>query len=172
MTASMPSEAVDAFESHDAYEEGEAGYTVETTAFEGAVTAAEADAEWALTYTVTIDVPTLSAAVDGDVGPALAEGWLDTFERRLADAPKATRASVDIEAFTVTAEAETVTIEYRFTLGNPDQAADVAKTFVEYAEGTYVEGVVPGYDYLPPVSRLLEDAQSGGAEGERGGTPL
>ncbi|MEF8975818.1 MAG: DUF5813 family protein, partial [Halapricum sp.] len=44
--------------------------------------------------------------------------------------------------------------------------------FVEYVEGTYVEGAVPGYDYEPPVADLLNQAQSGGSQGDRGGTPL
>ena len=56
------------------------------------------------------------------------------------------------------------------SLGSERQGLDVAKTFVEYVEGTYVEGVVPGYDYRPPVSDLL--SQAGQGDGERGGTPL
>jgi hypothetical protein len=172
MTDTMPTDAARAFDKHDAFAETDTGYAVETTVFEGVVSAAEAEAEWALSYTVSVSVPTLSGTVEGEVGPAVEEGWLDTLERRLEDAPKATRASVDLDEFTVAADGETVHITYAFTLGSPEQAADVAKTFVEYVEGTYVEGVVPGYDYQPPVADLLDSSQSGGAEGDRGGTPL
>lgn len=168
----MPADARAAFEDHDGFEPDEDGYAVTTTPFDGRITAEETDAEWALAYTVTIEVPTLDAAVAESVGSAVADGWLDTFERRLEDAPKATRTTVELEAFEVTAREGTVTVEYGFTNGSPEQAASIAKTFAEYVEGTYVEGIVPGYDYQPPVAGLLDNARSGGAEGERGGTPL
>jgi len=61
---------------------------------------------------------------------------------------------------------------YEFTLGSADRAADVAKAFVEYVEGTYVEGIVPGYSYEGKVADLVSDASSGGGDGEVGGTPL
>lgn len=172
MTESTPEEAAAAFERHGSFEAGETGYQIDTTPFEGRVEAGEAAADWALAYTVTVRVPTIEAATEEAIGPAVAEGWLDTLERRLADAPKATRASVELDAFDVATDDGTVVITYEFTLGSPDRAADVAKTFVEYVEGTYVEGIIPGYDYGPPVEGLLDAAQSGGAESERGGTPL
>jgi hypothetical protein len=172
MTESMPPDVATAFDGHDAYEATDTGYAITTTVFEGIVTVSEADAEWALTYTLAVAVPTLSTAVEGSVGPAVAEGWLDTFERRLEDAPKATRASVDIDEFRVVPAGESVSVEYTFTLGTPAQAADIAKTFAEYVEGTYAEGIVPGYDYRGPAAQLIDSAQSGGADGERGGTPL
>ena len=152
-----------------AFEQARDGYRVTTTRFDAGVTAGPGSAEWATAFTVTVEVPTLPAAVDGEVGEAVAEGWLDTFERRLGEAHKSTRASVDPE-LTVAATADTVTVTYEFELGSERQGLDVAKTFVEYVEGTYVEGVVPGYDYRPPVSDLL--SQAGQGDGERGGTPL
>jgi hypothetical protein len=172
MTTGLPTAVAEEFESHDAYTVTGEAASVTTTTFEGTVVVAEADVEWAERYVVTVTVPTLSAAASDDVGSAVESGWLDTFERRLEDAPKATRASVDLEAFNVTASDGTVTVTYEFTSGSPATAAGIAKTFVEYVEGTYVEGIVPGYDYQPPVSNLLQQAQSGGSEGERGGTPL
>jgi len=172
MTGSLPSDIRDAVESHDAYTVDDGRASVTTTVFEGVLTTDEADAEWADHYVVTVVVPTLSAAVAGEVGDAVESGWLDTLERRLEDAPKATRATVDLAAFEVTSDDDTVTVTYEFTNGTPNQAIDIAKTFVEYVEGTYAEGVVPGYDYQPPVSKLLQQAQSGSSEGERGGTPL
>lgn len=172
MTATLPEAVRDAFESHDGYELQDDHAVVTTTVFEGLVTAAQAEAEWAHRYTVTVVVPSLSAAVEETVGPAVADGWFDTLERRLEDAPKATRANVDLETYALDRSPDTVQVTYEFTSGDVRQAADVAKTFVEYVEGTYAEGAVPGYDYEPPVSDLLSQAQSGGSEGERGGTPL
>jgi hypothetical protein len=172
MTKHPPPAVREVFEAHDAYTLTDGTASVKTTVFEGTVQAREADAEWAERYVVSVTVPTLSSAVADHVGSAVESGWLDTFERRLEDAPKATRAAVDLEGFEVTASDGTVTVTYEFTSGTPATAAKIAKTFVEYVEGTYVEGIVPGYDYQPPVSDLLQQAQSGGSEGERGGTPL
>ena len=172
MTEPLPSDVRRAFESHDAYTIDDEEATVSTTVFDGAVSVAQADVDWARRYVVRVTVPTLDAAVAGDVGSAVESGWLDTLERRLEDAPKATRASVDLEAFDVETSGADIVVTYAFTSGTPAQAADIAKTFVEYVEGTYVEGIVPGYDYQPPVSKLLQQAQSGGSDGERGGTPL
>jgi len=62
----------------------------------------------------------------------------------------------------------TVRIEYVFADRSPATAADIATAFAEFVEGTYVEGVVPGYEYEPPVADLLAQA----SQGEKGGTPL
>jgi hypothetical protein len=167
--AAVPESVREAAADREVFEPQSAGYNVRTTAFSGRVTAAPAS-DWATRFRVTVDVPTLDSVVDGGVGPAVADGWLDTLERRLADAPQSTRARVDIEAFTVEADDETVTVVYEFEFGDAGTGLDVAKTFVEYVEGTYVEGVVPGYDYGPPVADLLSEASQG--DGERGGTPL
>ena len=67
-----------------------------------------------------------------------------------------------------TRDGEDVFVTYGFEWADPDRAAGIAKTFVEYVEGTYVEGVVPGYEYQSPVADLLERA----SQGEGGGTPL
>ncbi|MEF8853840.1 MAG: DUF5813 family protein [Haloarculaceae archaeon] len=169
MTDETPTAVREAAANRDAFEATTGGYEVTTTRFDARVTARPGSAEWATGFTVTVEVPTLPAAVDGEVGDAVAEGWLETFERRLAEAPKSTRTSVDPD-LSVTAGADTVTVTYEFEFGSERRGLDVAKAFVEYVEGTYVEGVVPGYDYRPPVSDLLSGASQG--DGERGGTPL
>ena len=131
--------------------------------------------KWRTDYEVTVRAPTLQAATADEVGPAVHDGWLDTFERRLEDAPKATRVAVDVDDYTVEEDDEEVVVTYRFSMGGEREAADVAKTFVEYVEGTYVEGVVPGYEYGPPVSDLISSARQGGegeGEGSSGPMPL
>ncbi|QPV62186.1 hypothetical protein I7X12_15775 [Halosimplex litoreum] len=171
MTDDTPTEARDAFEAHDAFAAAEEGYRLTTTVFDTQVTASERD-DYATDFRVRVEVPTLrSAAEDGEVGEAVQSGWLDTLERRLEDAPMATRASVDLEGFDVTVVDGTVTVTYEFVFGDAARGVAVAKTFVEYVEGTYVEGVVPGYDYGEPVTDLLS-AASTDEDGERGGTPL
>jgi len=170
MSEETPAEVRDAAATRDALEPATDGYRVTTTRFDAWVRAAPSPTnDWATAFTVTVEVPTLPAAVDGEVGEAVADGWLETFERRLAEAPKATRASVDPDLSVDVAD-ETVTVTYGFEFGSEARGLDVAKTFVEYVEGTYVEGVVPGYDYRPPVSDLL--SQAGQGSGDRGGTPL
>jgi hypothetical protein len=177
MTDGLPEDVERAFERHRGFERTDDGFVVTTTAFEGRVTAVEGGSRAA--YTVTVRAPTIEAATAGDVGPAVAEGWFDTLQRRLADAPKATRADVELRTFDVERESPGGTdgagkglyVTYGFEWEDPDRAADIAKTFVEYVEGTYVEGVVPGYEYEPPVADLLQSASQGGGDGA-GGTPL
>ncbi|MFB6151354.1 MAG: DUF5813 family protein [Haloarculaceae archaeon] len=160
-----------AFEGHDAFESADGGYRVATTPFDARVSARPAG-EWKTAFSVAVDVPTLDAAVAGEVGTAVADGWLDAFERRLEGAPSATRAAVELSSFAVSAEDGTVTVEYWFEFGDERRGVEIAKTFVEFVEGTYVQGVVPGYDYESPVADLLSEATDGEGEGERGGTPL
>lgn len=168
MTDQMPTDAAEAFDSHDAYEPATDSATLTTTAFEGTVTAGEATEEWANAYTVTVRAPTLAAATAGDVPEIIRTDWFETLERRLERAPTATRANVDLTEFTVERDGDRVRVEYGFEWGSPKKATEIAKTFAEYVEGTYVEGIVPGYDYEPPVSSLLASASQSGESG----TPL
>ncbi len=165
----LPDDAARAFDRHEAFDLTEGGYRVATTAFEGIVTATPGP-EYESTYEVRVTVPTLEAATADHVGEAVANGWFETLERRLEDAPQATRADVALDGMDVERGDVEVTVTYRFTWGNADRAADISKAFVEYVEGTYVEGVVPGYEYVSPVANLLQNASQG--DGGAGGTPL
>jgi len=166
MSSDMPESVASAFETHGAFEPGDGGYVLTTTVFETRVSAA-AEGPGAR-YTVTVRVPTLDTATVEEIGDVLGESWQETMTRRLEEAPKSTRARVDLDEFGVEAAGDELRIEYAFTWGNPTRAVEIAKTFAEYVEGTYVEGIVPGYDYEPPVSSLLADASQSG----EGGTPL
>jgi hypothetical protein len=167
----VPDDVADVFGSRDTFVASGEGYVVETTSFEGHVTASERE-DFRTDYEVTIRAPTLQAATADEVGEAVADGWFETPERRLEDAPKATRVVVELDDYTVERDGEDVVVTYRYSLGGEREAADVAKAFVEYVEGTYVEGIVPGYDYVGVVADLLNSASTGGSEGSRGGTPL
>lgn len=159
-----------AFDAHEAFERDGDAYTLTTTTFEATVTADETD-DWALRYTVTVRAPMLSTAVEGDVGAAVEDGWFDTYALRLEDATNATRQNVELDSCRVREAGGDAVAEFEFVHGNADHAPDLVKAIVEYAEGTYVEGVVPGYDYREPVASLLQGASQNG-DGERGGTPL
>jgi hypothetical protein len=161
----IPDRAVRAFEASEAFERTDDGFAVTTTTFPATVTAAETE-EWALSYTVTVHAPMLSTAVAGEVGPAVETGWFDTLALRLEDAPMAVRESVELADFGVVEENGNAVVTYNFEWGNADHAPAIAKAFAEYVEGTYMEGVIPGYEYVEPVSDMLSAAETGG------GTPL
>jgi hypothetical protein len=172
MTDSTPTAVREAFSQHDAFVETTDGFVLETTAFEGTVSLADgaptASAEGAHRYVVTVAVPTLSAATADRISDVIATDWFETFQRRLADAPTATRAALELAALRVEREDSTVAVTFEFDWSDPAGAAAIAKTLVEYVEGTYVEGIVPGYDYEPPVSDLIASASQSGDSG----TPL
>jgi len=164
-------EAREAFEDHDAYRADDGEYVLETTAFDGRVTAERADADWASRYALVVRAPALQSAVEETVGPNLREGWFETYELRLEDAPGAVRDRVDLEELDVREEGGDAVAEFVFESGNADRAPGIAKAIAEYVEGTYVEGVVPGFTYREPVAGLLSRAkQSGGDEGAADGS--
>ena len=171
MTDDLPERAVRAFQRHDAFERDGDEFRVTTTTFDGRVTAAETDGR-APSHSLTVRALTLSAATEEEVGDAVEAGWFDTYERRLEDAPMAVRFDVDLEALGVTEEDGEAVAVFEFRWHNADQAPDIAKAMAEYVEGTYMEGVVPGYRYRPPVSGMLSRARQSDAEGDRGPMPL
>lgn len=160
-----------AFERHAAYAttNGTSNhvYTLETTAFDSRVQSrkAESDIDTVRT-TLTVRVPSLDTAVEESVGPNLLDGWFDTFERRLEDAPGAVRETVTFDECTAQLTNGEVIVTLSFSV--PDdwaaRAPDIAKALAEYVEGTYAEGIVPGYTYSPPVSELLASARNDGSE--------
>lgn len=175
MPDELPAAAARAFDAHDAYERAAGGpaFVLTTTRFDATTTARDdSETEWALTYELEVRAPMLSAVTADAVGPAVEEGWFDTFTLRLEDAPGAVRDSVDTD-LDVTEEADDAVVTYSFEWGDPDRAAAIAKAFAEFVEGTYMEGVVPGYDYQQPVSEMLASARgAGGDEGSGDPMPL
>ncbi|MDG5777372.1 DUF5813 family protein [Haloarculaceae archaeon H-GB2-1] len=168
MSEELPERASRSFEGHEAFEMNDGGVAVTTVVFENAVDASETD-DWALAYDVEVRVPMLSAATSDEVGDAVETGWFETFERRLEDAPMATRADLALDDYAVERDGDQARATFSFEFGNADRAPDVVKAIVEYVEGTYVEGIVPGYEYESPVADLLDSASQ---NGQGGGTPL
>ncbi|WP_254545715.1 DUF5813 family protein [Halomarina pelagica] len=170
MTEELPERARRAFDAHDAYAAADGEYVLETIAFDGRVTVEDAGAgDRGLRYALTVRAPTLDAAAEEAVGPNLLEGWFETYEVRLEDAPGAVRADVELEALAVEAVGEEAAATFVFEFEDAERAPDVAKALAEYAEGTYAEGIVPGYTYRPPVSELLSRARQSGGDGGGGG---
>jgi hypothetical protein len=157
----------DAFATHDAYEPDDDGYVLTTTPFDGRVTVEDG------TYRATAMMPTLDAAAEESVDEVVEEGWFETLSLRLGDAAGATRADVEVPEPTVERRGGGVVVEWSFTHDDSARAAEAAKALVEYAEGTYVEGIVPGYSYQSPVADLIANARTqGDGEGESGPMPL
>ena len=175
MPAELPAAAARALEHNEADGRAAGGpaFVLTTTRFDATTTARDdSETEWALTYELEVRAPMLSAVTADAVGPAVEEGWFDTFALRLEDAPGAVRDSVDTD-LDVTEEADDAVVTYSFEWGDPDRAAAIAKAFAEFVEGTYMEGVVPGYDYQQPVSEMLASARgAGGDEGSGDPMPL
>jgi hypothetical protein len=171
MTDDLPDRAVRAFEAHDAFERADGWFDLTTTGFEARATAGATD-ERSLRYTLEVRAPTLQAATADEVGESVAAGWFDTYERRVADAPMAVRHDVEVAERRVFEEAGDAVVVFGFEWPNADQGPDIAKALSEYVEGTYVEGIVPGYEYEPPVSDLLSAARQSGGDDAGGPMPL
>lgn len=173
-TDEIPDPARRALDRHAAFESTENGYECTTTPFDAEVRAYPAEGERAAAFEIEVGVPTLDAVVtDQTVGDAVATDWFETFERRLADAYHAADAS-DTDDPVVEREDDTVTATFGVHAWNASRGVDAAKAVIDYVEGTYVQGVVPGYEYGEPVAGLLDRAQQNGNadDAARGGMPL
>jgi hypothetical protein len=133
-----------------------------TTPFDATVVPEPSDGS-EVVYRVVVRVPTLDAVTTDDVAPVVEEGWYETFELRVVDVGGVTRGTH--EDPTVGREAETVTVEATVSDSDAGRAADDAVAIVDFVEGTYVQGVIPGYDYTDPVQSLLDRARQTGGTG-------
>jgi len=173
----VPSAVAGAFERHDAFERDGDAFALETTAFDVAATAAEAASdETAGTFKVRTAVPTLSATVadPDDVAPVVEDGWLETFERRLEDAFDVAKAAED-GASQVVHEGDRVHVELEYESASAHAGVSDAKALAEYVEGTFLQGLVPGYDYVGVAADLRSAASQNagtGGDSDRSGTPL
>ena len=150
-----------ALDDHGAFERDGDGFSTTGTAVDARVRA-EADGA-GVVYRVTVRVPTIDAVVAGEtVAPVVREGWYETFERRLEDVGGVTRDEPSPPTVTLDESADEVVVETEIAAGEPERAAGDAKAIVDYVEGTFVEGLIPGYTYREPAAGLLERARSSG----------
>jgi hypothetical protein len=117
---------------------------------------------------VAVVVPTLDAATTGEVADVVADGWYETFERRVQGADSATLAD-DVDVTSVSREGGDVTVELAVD-PRAGKAADDALALVNFVEGTWFQGVVPGYDYVEEVQAMREQAAQNAQSTD--GTPL
>jgi hypothetical protein len=112
-------------------------------------------------YRVTVRLPTLSATTADDVAPVVEDGWFETFDLRVRDVGDIFRGDTDPDP-TVSRDGDEVTVTAEVVDLDPRRGVDDASAFVNFVEGTYVQGVIPGYDYHEPVSLLVETARQRG----------
>jgi hypothetical protein len=171
MTDELPDRAVRVFEGHDAFERNGRWFEVTTTRFDGRVTVEETD-DWDLQYTLEVRAPMLSSATEGTVGSAVEDGWFETYELRLEDTTMAVRQDAEFDDQRVIEEAGDAVAIFEFEWGNADHVPTMVKAMAEYVEGTYMEGIVPGYDYVQPVSEMLSQARHSDGDDGRGSGPM
>ena len=166
-----------ALEAHDAFDRTDDGYALATTVFETAVTAAAADGKRDGRFRVTVFLPTLDAAVAGEhVADVVEDGWFETLERRLGDVFGVAHTDTHDEQV-VERDAEEVRVHLEYTAWDATDGVEDAKALIEFVEGTYAQGIIPGYEYRGPAATLLENAQSRGQQaaddtGSSGGMPM
>ncbi|WP_306056228.1 DUF5813 family protein [Natronococcus wangiae] len=157
-------------ESHDAFAASDDGYDLTTTVFETTVTATDAEGKRDGRFRVTVTLPSLDAAVaDETVAPVVEDGWFETLERRLEDTFTVAHTSTHEEP-AVDREGEDVRVTLEYVAWDAAEGVEDAKALVEYVEGTYAQGLIPGYEYRGPAATLLENAQNRSQEASEGGS--
>lgn len=168
----LPGRVRRAFRDHDAFaddvedlpDDGRAGVPDTSTPFDVSVSAAERE-DGRVAFDVTVRVPTLDGVAEEHVADVVVEGWYETFERRVAAIGDVTAAGHDLDP-TVTREGEEAIVEMSFADLDERRGVNDAAAVVDFVEGTYVQGVIPGYEYGEPVASLVDRARAaGGSEG-------
>jgi hypothetical protein len=148
--------AVDQFSDHGAFERrDDRTFAQVTTPFEA--TASVLGGDGGVRIRLVVEFESLSGAVAEAVPEVVEAGWFETFERRVSDATTVTAADDDPTP-QVTRGAETVTVDVSFDAASDRAAAD-AKAVVDFLEATWVQGLVPGYEYDEPAASLLTRAR-------------
>lgn len=172
----LPAAIQDAISSHTAYELPDATYaSLTTTKLDSIVTAsALSNDETSYIFTLEVRAPMLSAATDDSVGDAIESGWFETYARRVEDVTMSTRESIELDSLVVENENGTAVVQITIQYDHPERGLELLKTFAEFVEGTYLEGIVPGYSYKSPVADLLSSARktAGSEDEDRGPMPL
>jgi hypothetical protein len=157
----LPGRVRRAFADHGSFAPAGDGFgRSETTAFDAEVAAEPAD-DGRVRLAVTVRVPTLSAATVDDVADVVETGWTDTFERRIADVGGVTRGEHGFDP-RIDRDGDGIVVAFDIVDINERRVVDDAGALIDFVEGTYVQGIIPGYEYDDPVSGLLSSARRQG----------
>ena len=169
----LPDRARRAFRDHDAFvpEDATDGerFVAESTPFDAVVDPKPGDGG-TIVFAVTVRVPMLDEVTEDEVAPIVEDGWYGTFERRVASigggvfaGDQEPEPSVEQTTFAGDRVAQ-VTAEFADI--DPRRGVNDAAAVVDFVEGTFVQGVIPGYDYTEPVTGILSKARrAGGSDG-------
>ncbi|AUX07807.1 hypothetical protein AArcSl_0151 [Halalkaliarchaeum desulfuricum] len=121
-------------------------------------------------FEISVRVPMLDEVTSDRVADVVEDGWYETFELRVADVAGVLKADRDVSPSVRRSidDAETRIAVVEATLRDRDtrRGVDDAVAIVNYVEGTYVQGIIPGYAYEEPVADLLSQAHAtGGSDG-------
>ena len=126
-------------------------------------------------YRVVVRTPMLDAVVTGEtVAEVVESGWFETLERRLEDVHTVAQSdanppSIEREGCGGETESgvedEEVVVTVEFESADPEQAVEDALAVAEYVEGTWVQGIIPGYDYQERAASLRQQAMQNYDEG-------
>lgn len=153
----LPHRLQRAFADHTAFEQHTDGQFISTsTTFEGHVEATEIDGRFS--FVVESRVPLLGTVTEEEVADVVEDGWYETFELRTQDIGGIFRTDRDLSP-TVTRHAETAAVEVTLEDINPRRGVDDAAAVIDYVEGTFVQGIIPGYTYTEPIDGILERAR-------------
>lgn len=160
----LPGRVRRAFRDHDAFEQaGDRRFRATSTLFDADVVA-EADDDGRVTFAVTVRVPMLDAVTEDEVADVVEEGWYETFRLRVTDVGAVTERDRELSPTVNDAGDEAVVAA---SLSDIDERRGVndAAALIDFVEGTFVQGVIPGYDYTDPVASILAEArQAGGSD--------
>jgi hypothetical protein len=161
----LPDRVRRAFRRADGFEPASeaSAYRATATAFDGVVHPG-VDGDVRTTFAVTVRVPTLDAVTVEDVAPVVEEGWYETFELRVADVGGITRGDHEFDPAVRRVGREAV-VEFEFAELDPVRGVEDARALVDFVEGTYVQGVIPGYEYTEPVSGVIAEARRAAGAG-------
>ena len=154
-----------AFGDHGSFERRD-GTTFEsvTTSFDGLVDSSPAG-EGRIAFRVTVRVPTLNEVTEDRVADVVEDGWFETFERRVEDVGGVTARERDLDP-TVRRDAGEVVVEVEFEDIDEHRGVNDAGALIDFVEGTYVQGIIPGYEYTDPVKSVISQARQTGGGGD------
>lgn len=167
----LPERVRRAFRDHDAFEATDGDdeatpttYRSTSTPFEGTVTAEAVDGG-RIRFDVTVRVPMLDEVTADHVAPVVEEGWFETLERRLANIGGVFEGDRDVTPETrETTRAGTRVAEVTASIEDidPRRGVNDSAAIVDYVEGTFVQGIIPGYEYTEPVTNIISQARQTG----------
>ncbi|KTG30291.1 DUF5813 family protein [Haloferax profundi] len=160
----LPSRVHRAFGDHGSFEQvDDRTFESVTTPFEGTVSVAARESGH-VEFDVAVRVPMLSAVVADEVAEIVEDGWFETFELRIEDINGVIAGGHELDP-AVRRVADEAVVQTTFADINERRGVDDAGAVIDYVEGTFVEGIIPGYEYTEPVTSILSRARDAAGTG-------